>query len=80
MRDAVVALAWCLGSFLLIASMVLLVRWAKRGGRATQAAAGVLLIFGLGLAPDVERQRIEDAREEKGKKGGQSGDPPDPEI
>lgn len=81
MRDAGVALAWCFGFVLLIAIMVLLVRWAKRAGRNAAGFVGAgLLLFGLGLAPEVERQRLEDARESKDKKGGQSGDPPDPEI
>jgi hypothetical protein len=80
-RDALVALAWCLGFVLLIAGMIALVRWAKRAGRSTSAIAGTaLLMFGLGLAPDVERQRLEEARESKDKTGGQSGDPPNPEI
>ena len=81
LRDALVALAWCLGFLLLIAGMIALVRWAKRAGRNAAGIAGAaLLLFGLGLAPDVERQRIEDARESKDRKDGQSGDPPDPEI
>ena len=81
MRDALVALAWCFGFVLLITTMVLLVRWARRAGRKASAVAGTaLLLFGLGIAPEVERQRLEEARESKGKKGGQSGDPPDPEL
>lgn len=81
MRDGLVALAWCVGIVLLIAVMVMLVRWAKRAGRNAAGFAGTaLLLFGLGLAPDVERQRLEEARESKDRKGGQSGDPPDPEI
>jgi hypothetical protein len=81
LRDALVALAWCLGILLLIVLMVLVVRAAKRAGRKTSAVAGtMLLMFGLGIAPDVDRERLEDAREEKGRKGGQSGDPPDPEV
>lgn len=80
MRDGLVALAWCLGFVLLIAGMIMLVRWAKRAGRNVAGVAGTaLLLFGLGLAPDMERQRLEEARESKDKKGGQSGDPPDPE-
>jgi hypothetical protein len=75
-------MAWCFGALLVIALTALLIRWAKRPRSKTQAVAGtMLLMFGLGLTPDVDRQRIEDAREgEKAKKGGQSGDPPDPEV
>lgn len=81
MRDPWVALAWCIGVLFLIAVMVRLVRWAKRGGSRTSAMASTLvLMVGLGLAPESDRQRLEEAREDKGKKGGESGDPPDPDI
>jgi hypothetical protein len=75
------AVAWYLGILVLIAVGVSLVRWAKRAGRTAAGFAGTaLLLFGLGLAPEVERQRLEEARESKDKKGGQSGDPPDPQV
>jgi hypothetical protein len=55
------------------------VRWAKRHSTGAQIAASALLLL-LGLAgPTVQppQQRIEEAREDKGKKGSESGDPPD---
>jgi hypothetical protein len=54
------------------------VRWAKRHSTGAQFAASAMLLI-LGLAGPVvqpPQQRIEEAREEKGKKGSESGDPP----
>jgi hypothetical protein len=55
-------------------------RWAKRGSSGTQLmASAMLLVLGMG-APVVHppQQGIEEAREDKSRKGSQSGDPPDP--
>ena len=55
------------------------VRWAKRQSTGAQLlASAMLLVLGIG-APVVNppQQGIEEAREDKDQKGGQSGDPPD---
>jgi hypothetical protein len=54
------------------------VRWAKRQSTGAQLlASAMLLVLGIG-APVVNppQQGIEEAREDKDQKGGQSGDPP----
>jgi hypothetical protein len=54
------------------------VRWAKRHSAGSQVMAGaMLLILGISM-PVVKRpqQGLEEAREDKGTKGAQSGDPP----
>jgi hypothetical protein len=55
------------------------VRWARQHSTGAQLLASAMLLF-LGIsAPIIQmpQQRIEEAREDKGKKGGESGDPPD---
>jgi hypothetical protein len=55
------------------------VRWAKRNSTGAQVlASAMLLVLGMG-APIVQppQQGIEEAREDKGKKGSESGDPRD---
>jgi hypothetical protein len=55
------------------------VRWAKRHSMGAQLAASALLLA-LGLTVPISQQpqqRIEEAREDKGQKGSESGDPPD---
>ena len=55
------------------------VRWAKRHSTGAQLVAGaMLLVLGFSM-PVVKRpqQGLEEAREDKGKKGAQSGDPPE---
>jgi hypothetical protein len=58
------------------------VRWAKRHSTGGQLLAGaVLLVLGLTVPiPKRPQQGIEEAREDKGKKGAESGDPPDDSI
>jgi hypothetical protein len=54
------------------------VRWAKRQSTGAQVlASAMLLVLGVG-APIVKppQQGIEEAREDKGQKGSESGDPP----
>jgi hypothetical protein len=72
------ALEWCLGALVVIAVMIALVRWARRGGRsAGLLGSAMVLLLGIGLVPEqIPQQRIEEAREQKGKKGAESGDPP----
>ncbi len=75
--DAVHAIAWILAGIGALAGAAALVRWAKRGGRGAAVLGSTLvLLLGGGLAPDRSQQRIEEAREEKGRKTGESGDPP----
>lgn len=60
-----------------LAVMILLIRWARKGGRgAGVLGSAMLLLLGMGLVVNPPQQRIEEAREDKGKKGGESGDPP----
>ena len=54
------------------------IRWAKRHSTGAQLLAGaMILVLGIGV-PIVNppQQGIEEAREDKGKKGSESGDPP----
>jgi hypothetical protein len=75
---AILALEWSLAAGFTVALMIALVRWAKRGGRGTaMLGSALVLLLGIGLVPEqIPQQRIEEAREEKGKKGAESGDPP----
>ena len=78
MRAILYGLGWTLGSILVIGSMVLTVRKAKRGnGTATALVAGLLM--GLGAMPGMCAATVQEAKERKGKKGAESGDPPFPE-
>jgi hypothetical protein len=54
------------------------VRWAKRQAVGAQLlASAMLLVLGLtGPVVHPPQQGIEEAREDKGKKGSESGDPP----
>ncbi len=79
MKAIVFAVGWTLAALLLIAALYSLVRWARRDRRgATIVGSALVLLFGGGLVPDSSRQRTEEAREDKGKKGAESGDPPEP--
>jgi hypothetical protein len=75
---AVRALEGCLCALVVVAIMVALMRWARRGGRgAALLGSAMVLLLGVGLVPEqIPQQRIEEAREQKGKKGAESGDPP----
>ena len=64
---------------LMIGAAIASVRWAKRHSTGAQLLAGaMLLVLGFSM-PVVKRpqQGVEEAREDKGKKGAQSGDPPE---
>jgi hypothetical protein len=64
---------------MLIWAAVASVRWAKRHPTGAQLLAGAMLIV-LGIAapiPKRPQQGVEEAREDKGKKGAESGDPPE---
>ena len=69
------ASCWTFGAILLIASLVLIVRKAK-AGRGTATALVVGLLMGFGVMPQTGPTPIEEAKESKGKKGAESGDPP----
>ena len=54
------------------------IRWAKRSSTGAQLVANaMMLVMSIGM-PIVNppQQGIEEAREDKGKKGAESGDPP----
>jgi hypothetical protein len=55
------------------------VRWAKRHSTGAQLVAGAMLLVLGFTVPIVKRpqQGVEEARLDKGKKGAESGDPPD---
>lgn len=62
----------------LLVSAVGAVRWAKRGSSGTEfVASAMMLVLGM-FAPAVQppEQGIEQTREDKGKKGSESGAPP----
>jgi hypothetical protein len=78
MQAAVLAIAAAVMVMTLIRGAVTSVRWAKRHSTGAQLLAGTLLLV-LGFAapiPKRPQQGVEEAREDKGKKGAQSGDPP----
>ena len=59
------------------------IRWARRGGTsARMMASALMLVLGLGVVVKPPQQAIEEAREDKGRKGGEGckdrepGDPP----
>jgi hypothetical protein len=64
---------------LVIWAAVASVRWAKRHSTGAQLlAGGMLLVLGITVPiPKRPQQGVEEAREDKGKKGAESGDPPD---
>jgi hypothetical protein len=78
MRDALRSVVIVLACILVLSAGVGAVRWAKRYSTGAQILAGALiLVLGIG-APVINppQQGIEEAREDKGKKGAESGDPP----
>ena len=78
MRDFLRATAIVLTCILVLSAGVGAVRWAKRHSTGAQIlASAMLLVFAIG-APVINppQQGIEEAREDKGKKGAESGDPP----
>ena len=74
-RAAALVLALVVSIFLSVGS----VRWAKRHHIGAQVLASAMLLV-LGIAapiPNPPQQKIEEAREDKDRKGGESGDPPE---
>jgi hypothetical protein len=65
------------GAVLLVIGMVAAIRWAKRtSGKAAGLGGALLLMLSMGVVPPKELQTIEEAKESKGKKGAESGNPP----
>lgn len=78
MRAILRAIAIVLTIVIALYAAVGSVRWAKRSSTGTQMlASAMILVLGIG-APVVKppQQGIEEARQDKGTKGEQSGDPP----
>ena len=78
MRASIRAIAIVLAVVLTLFFAVGSVRWAKRQSTAAQfLASAMILVLGIGV-PIVNppQQGIEEAREDKGKKGAESGAPP----
>ena len=80
MSEAVRAITTLVMIVLVILAAIGSVRWAKRHSTGAQLLAGaMLLVLGISM-PIVKRpqQGVEEAREDKGKKGAESGNPPSP--
>jgi hypothetical protein len=76
-KQIILALEWSLVVMFAFGMTAVTMRWAKRGGRGPAILGSTLvLLLGGGLAPEQRQQAIEEAREEKGKKRAESGDPP----
>jgi ABC-type amino acid transport system permease subunit len=78
MRDALRPIVIVLACILVVSAAVGAVRWAKRHSTGAQVlASAMLLVLGIGVPViNPPQQGIEEAREDKGKKGAESGDPP----
>ena len=76
-KQALGAVAVTAGVMLVLAGMVAAVRVSKKGGPGMAIVGSVLLLtLGGALAPQRPEQGVEEAREDKQKKGSESGDPP----
>jgi hypothetical protein len=74
MGEPILSIGWCAGGLFALAVAIALIRWAKKGGRgAALVGSALVLMLGAGLVPEPPQQRIEEAREDKGKKGAESG-------
>jgi hypothetical protein len=77
MRNLEVGLLVGVGIALSLCIAIWLVRWARKGRLgATMLGGALFLLLGGALVPQSPQQRIEEAREQRGKKGAESGDPP----
>jgi hypothetical protein len=78
MRAPIRAILVCLVVTAVVFAAVGSVRWAKRQSTGAQLLASAMLLVLGAAAPVVNppQQGIEEAREDKQQKGGQSGDPP----
>ena len=78
MRDIFRSIAIVLGFTLFLSAAVGGIRWAKRHPTGAQLLASAMIVV-LGIGGPVfkpPQQGIEEAREDKGKKGAESGAPP----
>jgi ABC-type amino acid transport system permease subunit len=78
MRASIRAIAIVLAVVVTLLGAVGSVRWAKRHPTGAQLlASAMIMVLGIGV-PIVNppQQGVEEAREDKGKKGAESGDPP----
>ncbi len=80
-KQALIAVGCTSAALAALAGMVALVRTTKKGGVGMAMLGTAMLLFlGGALAPQRPEQTVEEAREDKGKKGSESGDPSaDPE-
>ena len=78
MRDVLRSIAIVFASILLLSAAVGGIRWAKRHSTGAQILAGAMLLaLGIGVPViNPPQQGIEEAREDKGTKGAESGVPP----
>ena len=78
MNPVVRATAIVLACILVLSAAVGAVRWAKRNSTGAQVvASAMLLVLGIGVPViNPPQQGVEEAREDKGTKGAESGDPP----
>jgi hypothetical protein len=77
-RASLRAIAIVLAIIIAVLGAVGSIRWAKRHPTGAQfLASAMIMVLGVGV-PIVNppQQGIEEAREDKGKKGAESGDPP----
>lgn len=75
MKSILYASCWTFGAILVIAALVCSVRKAK-AGRGTATALVVGLLMGFGVMPEMGPTPVQEAKDRKGKKGAESGDPP----
>jgi ABC-type amino acid transport system permease subunit len=78
MRDPIRAVVIVLVVTVALLAAVGSIRWAKRHSTGAQLlASAMILVLGIGV-PIVNppQQGVEEAREDKDKKGSESGDPP----
>ena len=76
---AIRAIAIILAITALLSSGIYMMRWAKSSsskGTEFLASAMILLLGFWGPIVKPPQQNMEETREEKGRKGGESGDPP----
>ena len=78
MRASLRAIAIVLAVIITMLTAVGSIRWAKRNPTGAQfLASAMIMVLGVGVPIVNPPQRgIEEAREDKGKKGSESGDPP----
>jgi hypothetical protein len=78
MREVLRSVAIVLASVAILGAALSGIRWAKRHSTGAQfVASAMILLLGIGV-PIIHppQQGVEEAREHKGQKGAQSGDPP----